>query len=56
MFAGKQGLLGILIELGLAGLVGLLIFGLIAAQLKVAEFEMFLTRIQSRLPSFLKSK
>jgi putative peptidoglycan lipid II flippase len=43
-------------ELSLAGLVGLLLFGGLAAFLKVPELDLFLKRIQGRLPSVLKRR
>jgi putative peptidoglycan lipid II flippase len=52
----KQGLLEVVLELCLAGLVGLTVFGLIAAQLKISEFDLFMARLQGRLPAFLKRK
>jgi putative peptidoglycan lipid II flippase len=52
----KQGFLEVLLELCLAGLVGLTLFGLIAAQLKISEFDLFMARLQGRLPAFLKRK
>ncbi|WP_404790770.1 murein biosynthesis integral membrane protein MurJ [Altericista sp. CCNU0014] len=53
-FISQQGFLAILLELCLSGLVGLTLFGSIAAQLKVPEFDLFAARLQSRLPSFLR--
>jgi putative peptidoglycan lipid II flippase len=52
----KQGFLEVLLELCLAGVVGLTLFGLIAAQLKVPEFDLFVGRLQGRLPAFLRRK
>jgi putative peptidoglycan lipid II flippase len=52
----KQGFLEVLLELCVAGLVGLILFGLIAAQLKISEFDLFMARLQGRLPAFLKRK
>jgi putative peptidoglycan lipid II flippase len=46
----------LLIELCVAGLVGLLLFGGLATRLGIPEFDLFLTRMQGRLPSFLKRK
>ncbi|MGB8698129.1 MAG: murein biosynthesis integral membrane protein MurJ [Thermosynechococcaceae cyanobacterium] len=51
---GKEGFLLLLGELSVAGLVGLVLFGFLALQLKVPEFELFLGRLQGRLPAFLK--
>jgi putative peptidoglycan lipid II flippase len=53
---GKQGFLEVVLELCLAGLVGLTVFGLFAAQLKISEFDLFMARLQGRLPAFLKRK
>jgi putative peptidoglycan lipid II flippase len=50
----KQGFLELLLELCLSGLLGLTVFGAIATQLKVPEFDLFVTRLQGRLPSFLR--
>jgi putative peptidoglycan lipid II flippase len=50
----KQGFLEILFELCVSGLIGLTLFGLIAAQLKVPEFDLFVSRLQGRLPAFLR--
>jgi putative peptidoglycan lipid II flippase len=50
----KQGFLELLLELCLSGLLGLTVFGAIATQLKVPEFDLFITRLQGRLPSFLR--
>jgi putative peptidoglycan lipid II flippase len=52
----KQGFLEVLLELCLAGGVGLTLFGLIAAQLKIPEFDLFMERLQGRLPAFLQKK
>jgi putative peptidoglycan lipid II flippase len=52
----KQGFLEVLLELCLAGGVGLTLFGLIAAQLKIPEFDLFMERLQGRLPAFLQRK
>lgn len=52
--AGKQGFIGLLLELSLAGLIGLVVFGLITARLKVPEFDLFIGRLKGRLPAFLK--
>jgi putative peptidoglycan lipid II flippase len=52
----KQGFLEVLLELCLAGGVGLILFGLIAAQLKIPEFDLFMERLQGRLPAFLRRK
>jgi putative peptidoglycan lipid II flippase len=46
----------LLVELSLAGLIGLLLFGGLAARLGIPEFNLFITRLQSRLPLFLKRK
>lgn len=54
MLWGKQGFWGALLELSIAGLIGLVVFGLIAARLKVPEFQLFLSRIQERLPAALR--
>jgi putative peptidoglycan lipid II flippase len=54
MLWGKQDFLGALLELSVAGLSGLVLFGLIAARLKVPEFELFLSRIWERLPATLR--
>jgi putative peptidoglycan lipid II flippase len=51
---GKQGFLVALLELSVAGLVGLAIFGAIAARLRVPEFELFIARIKDRLPAALR--
>jgi putative peptidoglycan lipid II flippase len=51
---GKQGFLLALLELSVAGLVGLAIFGAIAARLRVPEFELFIARIKDRLPAALR--
>lgn len=51
---GKQGFLGALLSLSVAGLVGLLLFGLVAARLKVPEFDLFIARIKDRLPTALR--
>ena len=51
---GKQGFLGALLELSAAGLLGLLLFGLLASRLKVPEFDLFLSRIKERLPGALR--
>lgn len=51
---GKQGFIGLLLELSLAGAIGLLIFGLITARLKIPEFDLFIKRLKGRLPAFLK--
>jgi putative peptidoglycan lipid II flippase len=48
---GKQGFLGVLLELSVAGTIGLALFGLVAARLKVPEFELFIERIKGRLPA-----
>jgi putative peptidoglycan lipid II flippase len=52
--AGKQGFIGLLLELSLAGSMGLVVFGLITARLKVPEFDLFIGRLKRRLPAFLK--
>jgi putative peptidoglycan lipid II flippase len=52
----KQGFFEVLLELCVAGLVGLILFGLIAAQLKISEFDLFMARLQGRLPAFLQRK
>jgi putative peptidoglycan lipid II flippase len=54
MLWGKQDFLGAVLELSVAGLSGLVLFGLIAARLKVPEFELFLSRIRERLPATLR--
>jgi putative peptidoglycan lipid II flippase len=51
---GKQGFLGALLELSVAGLIGLALFGAIAARLKVPEFDLFISRIKDRLPAALR--
>jgi putative peptidoglycan lipid II flippase len=51
---GKQGFIGLLLELSLAGAIGLLVFGLITARLKIPEFDLFIERLKGRLPAFLK--
>lgn len=51
---GKQGFLGALLELSVAGLIGLMLFGAIAARLKVPEFDLFISRIKDRLPAALR--
>ncbi len=51
---GKQAFLGLLIELCLAGALGFLSFGLMASRLKIAEFDIFISRFSNRLPAFLK--
>jgi putative peptidoglycan lipid II flippase len=51
---GKQGFLLALLELSVAGLVGLAIFGAIATRLRVPEFELFIARIKDRLPAALR--
>jgi putative peptidoglycan lipid II flippase len=53
---GKQGFLEVVLELCLAGFVGLTVFGFIAAQLKISEFDLFMARLQGRLPAFLRRK
>jgi putative peptidoglycan lipid II flippase len=53
---GKPGLLVLLLELSIAGGVGLILFGVLAAQLRIAEFDLFLGRLKGRLPSFLRLK
>lgn len=50
----KQGFFEVLLELCVSGLIGLTLFGLIAAQLKVPEFDLFVARLQGRLPAFLR--
>jgi putative peptidoglycan lipid II flippase len=52
--AGKQGFVGLLLELSLAGSIGLVVFGLITARLKVPEFDLFIGRLKGRLPAFLQ--
>lgn len=47
---GTEGLFIQLLEIGLAGLVGLGIFALLTAQLKLPEVNFFITRIRQRLP------
>ena len=47
---GSEGLVLQLVELSLAGLVGLLIFGGCVALLKLPEVDFFLDRIQQKLP------
>jgi putative peptidoglycan lipid II flippase len=51
---GKQGFIGLLLELSFAGLIGLVVFGLIATRLKVPEFDLFIGRLKGRLPAFLQ--
>jgi putative peptidoglycan lipid II flippase len=51
---GKQGFLIALLELSVAGLIGLVLFGAIAARLKVPEFDLFVSRIKDRLPAALR--
>jgi putative peptidoglycan lipid II flippase len=50
----KQGFLELLLELCFSGLLGLIVFGAIATRLKVPEFDLFVARLQGRLPSFLR--
>lgn len=52
--AGKQGFIGLLLELSLAGLIGLVVFGFITARLKIPEFDLLIERLKGRLPAFLK--
>jgi putative peptidoglycan lipid II flippase len=52
--AGKQGFFGLLLELSLAGSIGLVVFGVITARLKVPEFDLFIGRLKGRLSAFLK--
>jgi putative peptidoglycan lipid II flippase len=52
--AGKQAFIGLLLELSLAGLIGLVVFGLITARLKIPEFDLLIERLKGRLPAFLK--
>jgi putative peptidoglycan lipid II flippase len=51
---GKQGFIGLLLELSLAGSIGLVVFGLITARLKIPEFDLFIERLKGRLPAFLQ--
>jgi putative peptidoglycan lipid II flippase len=51
---GKQGFLGVVLELCVAGAIGLGLFGIIAARLKVPEFDLFISRIKDRLPAALR--
>jgi putative peptidoglycan lipid II flippase len=51
---GDQAQALLLVELSLAGLLGLLLFGGLAARLGISEFDLFIARIQSRLPAFLR--
>ena len=52
--AGKQGFIGLSLELSLAGSIGLVVFGVITARLKIPEFDLFIGRLKGRLPAFLK--
>lgn len=45
---GSERLLILLFELGVAGLVGLVVFGLIASQLRIPEFTLFIDRLRQR--------
>lgn len=45
---GSDRILILLIELGVAGLVGLAVFALIAAQLRIPEFTLFVDRLRQR--------
>ena len=51
---GSKGLVLQLVELSLAGLVGLLIFVVCVAQLKLPEVGFFLDRLQQKLPFLVK--
>lgn len=55
LWFGSEGLLLQLIEISLAGLLGLVVFGLFAWMLKLPELNFFLERIQQKLP-FLRAK
>jgi len=47
-FFGSNGLILLLIELGIASLAGLGIFALLVIQLKLPEVDMFVARISQR--------
>ncbi len=47
-FIGTEGLLIQLVDLSIAGAVGLVLFGLIALQLRIPEVEMFSSRLRQR--------
>jgi putative peptidoglycan lipid II flippase len=51
MFLGKEGLLILLLELGVSGLVGLGVFAVIAAWMRIPEVNIFVFRLRQR---FLK--
>lgn len=53
-FFKQPGFLGVVFELCLAGAVGLVLFVLLTLPLKIPEFDLFVSRLQGRLPSFLR--
>lgn len=48
---GNEGLLVQLLQLGLSGLVGISVFALITAQMRLPEVDIFVSRLRQRLPS-----